>query len=95
MPDSYLSTGPAGQSFVGPDAIKLYRAIVLRSALRLFGHGIKPGRGYTLAKTLAAASAITGTTYAGKRDIERAREDLRTWAERMRERLPLVERYPL
>jgi hypothetical protein len=91
VPASFLRTGPGGQSFVGPDAVRLYQAIVLRSALRLFSHGIKPGRGYTLGKTLAAASAITGKPYA-RRQVEDAREDLRLWAEAMRERLPLVER---
>lgn len=85
MTQSYIQGGPDGAViFSGSEAVAVYQAIALRSALRLLEAGIKPGRGWTLGKALLRATSFTGVEYKGKKDIERAREDLRAWYEAQR-----------
>jgi hypothetical protein len=48
--------------FTGP-GIDAYRHRVIESALQLLALGIRPGRAWTLTRTLAAASRLTGRTY--------------------------------
>jgi len=90
MTESYITSGPGGTSFVGPDAVKLYQIVALRSALGLLQKGIQPTRGFTMTKALAAAGAITGKTYK-RTQAEQAREDLKTWADAMSAALPKGE----
>jgi hypothetical protein len=88
MSESFIQSGPdGGILFSGREAVEVYQAIALRSALRLLEAGIKPGRGWTLGKALIRATSITGVEYKGKKDIERAREDLRAWYMAQRESL--------
>lgn len=90
MEDSYISSGEAGITFAGPDAVKLYQASMLRSALGLLAKGIKPSRAWTVSKALAAAEAFTGKHYK-RTQIELARADLKTWADAMSMALPRKE----
>jgi hypothetical protein len=69
-------------SFVGPEAVKVWRAASLRSGLGLLAVGIKPHRTWTSLKlALNAATEYTGNKYSGRKDIERARADLHTYVQ--------------
>ena len=75
--------------FAGPDAVALFQAAALRSGLGLMAVGIKPHRSWTSLKVaLAKATSYTGQTYAGKKDIERARADLKVWCDTMKAMIP-------
>lgn len=78
-----------GIAFVGRDAQALYQATTLSTALRLLSVGIKPGRGWSMKKTLAMATVYTGQRYKNS-EWERARSDLKTWCELMKSSLPVV-----
>lgn len=57
---------PAGQTIVfsGTDEIQLYRAVVIRSALRMYKDtGRKANRAYTPQAMLRAAAGITGKEF--------------------------------
>ena len=78
--------------FIGPDAVALFQVAALSSGLGLMKHGIKPHRSWTsLRAALAKASMYTGVQYQGKKDIERARADLKVWIETMKSALPKEE----
>jgi hypothetical protein len=88
MEDSYIEHHSSGVAiFSGPEAVSVFQAVTIRSALRLLAIGIRPSRGYTIAKTLAAASRITGMPYR-RSQIEEARRDLLVWSDMMRSELP-------
>ena len=89
MSDSYISHGPDGTSYVGPDATQLFRAGQIRMALRLWQKGIKMNRQTRLRWLLLAASGYTGKTYKNK-DIGQAVDDLSVWMSVMRSALPEV-----
>jgi hypothetical protein len=84
------NTGEA-RSFVGPDAVEVFRVATLASALGLLKVGITPTRGLTMKKALAMVTPYTGQTYKGKKDIERARADLKVWLQAMKSALPTEE----
>lgn len=86
---SYDKDGHA-TSFVGHDAVKVFQAAAMRSALGLLKLGIKPNRAYTLTNVLRTAAGITGETYKGKKDIERARTDLAAFVENSKRAIPAV-----
>jgi hypothetical protein len=91
MSESVITTGAGGTAFVGPDAVALYRATVLASALRLYAKtGMKPNSAWTPTKMLAAASGITGKRYK-RGQHEQAANDVKLWADTMAAALP-VER---
>jgi len=90
MPDkiTYDRNGHA-IGFAGPNAVDLFQAAALRSGLGLMAVGIKPHRSWTSLKVaLAKAGQYTGQTYAGKKDIERARSDLAIYCETMKTIIP-------
>ena len=60
---------------------RIYQALALRSALKLMAQGIKPNRAYTPAAVLRTVSRLTGGTYTGRKDYDRAIADLTTWLE--------------
>lgn len=71
-------------SFVGPDAIALYRALIIEKAIRLYVKtGLKPSRMYTPTAMLKAASSITSKQYR-RGDLLKAADDIRTWSDTMR-----------
>jgi hypothetical protein len=87
---SYDKDGNA-TSFVGIDAVTLFQAAAMRSALGLLKVGIKPNRAYTLTNVLRTAAGITGQSYKGKKDIDRARTDLAAFVENGKRSIPAVQ----
>jgi hypothetical protein len=91
-PESYIGLNEKGQaqSFVGPDAVALFRARVIASALRLYAKtGIKANRAYTPTNMLTAATSITGKRYK-RGQYELAADDITAWADTMLAALPIV-----
>jgi hypothetical protein len=86
MPDSYISAN--GQSFVGPDAVQVYRALVLASACALLSKGIRPNRHCGRKQVLQAAAEITRKNYSASTPLLDVAQDLKTWADTMRLALP-------
>lgn len=89
--DSSITISKAYTSFDGEDAVLLYRAAVIRSALRLLAQGIKPTRGATMTSTLKLAGGVTGKTYK-RSEATRAMDDLTVWIETMKSALPVEEK---
>jgi type II secretory pathway component PulF len=86
-----ITVSSGGTVFHGTDAVNLFRAAVLSSALGLLKVGISPRRGLTITKALAMCHEYTGQKYK-RTEIDRAREDLRTWIEAMKSALPVEVR---
>jgi TPP-dependent pyruvate/acetoin dehydrogenase alpha subunit len=64
-------------SFVGGDAVELFRITAMRSAIKMHRDcGMIPTRGMTITKMLAAVTAITGKPYKGKTKHDAAIADL-------------------
>ncbi len=79
-------------SFSGHDAVEIYRAATLASALGLLSKGICPTRGLTRRKALAMCERYTGQHYRNTvAEIERARADLRVWVQTMKSALPVTQ----
>lgn len=76
-------------SFVTPTEQTYYRAAVIKAGLKLLKVGLKPGRGWTQSKTLAAAAEITGKNKYRKIDIDLAIADLDHWLKERQS--PVVE----
>ena len=72
---SEIIVGRGGTCFAGPDAVQLFRAATLRSALGLLKVGIIPTRGLTKTKALAMVTQYTGQTYK-RGEFDRAMKDL-------------------
>lgn len=90
--NSYIEHGAGGTSFVGPDAVSLFRATVLRSAIDLYVKtGMKANRAYTPTNMLSAAASITGKVYK-RGQLKQASDDLKTWADTMQAALPITKR---
>jgi hypothetical protein len=59
-----ITVNGACTSFVGRDAVEVFRLRVIASGLRLYAKtGIKPNRAYTPSAMLAAAEQVTGKKY--------------------------------
>jgi hypothetical protein len=66
-----------GMTFVGGDAVELYRLAAMRSAINLHKvSGMIPTRGMTITKMLANVTALTGKAYKGKAKHDLALADL-------------------
>lgn len=90
MTDSYIQSSPGGAiSFVGPDAVEIFRVIALKSALGLLKAGITPTRGFTAKYGLGLVTAITQKTYKGADKFDKARADLETWLTAARASIPV------
>lgn len=91
MTDSYIEAhGDGGVSYVGLDAVSLYRATALKSGLRLYAKtGMKPNSAWTPTAMLAAAGGITGKRYK-RGQYAAAAADLQIWIDAMRAALPIV-----
>lgn len=77
-------------SFSGKDAVEVFRAATLASAIGLLAKGIKPTRGLTMKKALAMAERYTGRTYK-RTEWEQARADIRVWVQTMKSALPTTQ----
>jgi hypothetical protein len=73
--------------FSGPDAVHMFRAAALRSAIGLLSKGIRPTRGMTMTKALIMAGEYTGKTYK-RGQHEQAMADLSVWVQTMKLALP-------
>jgi hypothetical protein len=92
MSDSYVKYDKEGHlvGFVGPDATRMFQAMVLRNGLGLMSKGIKPNRGWTIYGALKTASMFTGKKYK-RTEVEKARDDLKLWIDTMKAALPNEE----
>jgi hypothetical protein len=90
--DSYVQRSPGGSvAFVGPDAIRLARAISLRSAIRLHRQsGLIPTRGMTITVLFKQATQFTMKSYK-RGEHQRAIDDLTVWIDAMKSAMPIVE----
>jgi hypothetical protein len=93
MDDSHITiTDNGGMSFVGADAVDLYRVMTLRSSIDLHRKcGLIPTRGVTITKMFKLAGQYTGQTYK-RGQHERAIADLTVWIETMKSALPIEKR---
>lgn len=89
MTESKITVSSGGAvTFEGPDAIQLFRANQIRSALGLHKTGMRMSRGVTNRILFEQASQITGKKYKMK-DFDRAREDLKIWIDAMKAAMPI------
>jgi hypothetical protein len=90
MNESEVVVGAGGTTFAGPDAVKLYAAMTMRSALRMMKTGMRPNRAYTPKAVFAKVAEITGKTY--KRGAyDQAIADLTVWIDTMKAAMPVRE----
>lgn len=81
MTDEIVHRPNGGMSVSGPEAVKLYAAAVLRSAIKLYVNtGIKASRFHTPTAMLASAGTYTGKTYK-RGQLPQAFADLGVWLE--------------
>lgn len=94
MNDSYIKADSFSVSFVGPDAVHLYRALSLMNAISLHKKsGIIPTRGMGIMRMFKQAQEFTGQTYK-RGEHDRAIHDLHTWIQLMRSSLPIEQDRP-
>lgn len=87
---SQIIVSAGGTTFVGPDAVNLFRATVLWSSLRLYAKaGILPCRGVSATSMLKQATEYTGQKYR-RGQHGKASEDVKLWIEAMKAALPVV-----
>lgn len=78
-------------SFVGPDAVALFRAATIASGLEMYGkHRIQPNRNWTPKNMLAAATGITKKTYK-RGEYLKASEDVKLWVKKMKAAIPVLD----
>lgn len=90
MTDSEIILHPhGGASYVGPDAVELFRAVNLRGGLLMWHkHKMLLTRGLTITKLLAMTTRYTGQTYK-RTEAARAMADLDVWIATMRSAIPI------
>jgi hypothetical protein len=92
MTESYIEGGKGHTAFVGPDAVGLYTAVVLKHGIALYAKAkIIPTRGLTIGKMMQAAGKITGKSYK-RGDYTGAIHDLDQWILAMHAAMPIVNR---
>ena len=78
-----------GVTFIGQDAVRLYKAMALVSALELYARSeIIPTRGMTITRLMAIASSVSGKKY-GRGQALIAAEDVQVWIEVMKSAMPV------
>jgi hypothetical protein len=81
-----------GVSFVGDEAVDVFRAMAIASALKLYAKtGIRANRAYTPKAMMSAASKITGKPFKPRAYLEAA-DALTAFAEAKRARIKEVIR---
>lgn len=79
QPSHIEHTQSGAVAFVGRDAVAIYRATVIESALRLYAKtGMRVNRAYTPAAMMRVAAEITGRKFKA-RDYLGAADALRAW----------------
>ncbi len=87
--NSHIVLKPECTVFEGPDAILLFKAMTLRSALKLhLRTGMFPTRGMNITRMLGLVSGFTGKKYT-TRQREQAYDDLHNWVETMKAAMPI------
>lgn len=84
-----ITLSAAGTMFSGPDATHLFRAITLRSALKLAKAGIKINRHTSPTDLLKMAKLYTGKVYK-RGQYDQARDDLTVWIDTMKAAIPIM-----
>jgi len=87
--DDGITIGEGGTSFSGPDAIRLYKAVAVRSALKLAKAGIKINRHTTTTDLFKIATEYTGKAYK-RGQYDQAMADVTVWIELMKSAIPVV-----
>lgn len=91
MTDSSIIRHKDGSvTFAGSDAISIFQAATLSSAIGMLQVKVIPGRGWTMPKALARASKFTGIKYK-RSQAAQARADLKIWIELMKSTIPTEE----
>lgn len=91
MQTSHVNVSPAATSFVGPDAVNLFRAITLKNALSMYARsGMLPNRHVRPTNLLLMATEYTGIVYK-RGEHAKASEDVRIWVETMKAAIPVIE----
>jgi len=92
MTTSEITYNAKGQavSFVGPDAVELFRVACLASAMPLYKAGIRFAGTMTGAEALKDATRYTGVKYK-RREYDRAQADLKVWIGTMKSAIPQRE----
>jgi len=82
-----------GSTIAGKDGVFFYRAIQLRTFMKLYRKtGLIPTRGVGAKQMLAIATEYTAKTYKNSpAQMDQAIEDLNTWIETMRAALPVTD----
>lgn len=89
MPDSSIDVRTnGGASYVGPDAVNLFRCATLRASIQLHMRcGLIPTRGVTITRLFAMATEYTGKRY--KRGAHaQCVADLDVWIATMKTAIP-------
>lgn len=88
--NSQITITNGGTSFEGPDAVHLFRATALWSALKLYAKtGLKPNRAWTPTAMLTMATGYTGKKYR-RGQHAKAAEDVKLWIDAMKAAIPVV-----
>jgi predicted transcriptional regulator of viral defense system len=91
MSDSQVIISKGSVTYSGPDAVSLFQAIALRSAMKLnAATGLLPRRGFTKTVMLSHVTRLTGKDYR-VRDFDKAIADLHQWIEAMKAAMPVVQ----
>jgi hypothetical protein len=81
---STITHSEGGSMYAGPEAVSVFRAYVIASALKMYAkHKIKANRAYTPTNMLAAVHEITGMKFKRTQMMEAA-QFLQLWADAKR-----------
>jgi hypothetical protein len=90
-PNCITHHASGGMSVVGPDAMLLYKAVVLKNSMQLYVRtGIRPTRGVGPKHMTALASQITGRKYKPL-EMGSAIAGLERWIATMKAAIPVVD----
>ena len=88
---SHVSVTPAATSFVGKDAVNLFRAATLKASLTMYAkHKMLSTRGLTPTLMLSLATEYTGKKYK-RGQHQQAADDIVIWIETMKSALPIFD----
>ena len=80
-----------GTTFAGRDAVNQFRAVTLKSALKMYAKtGMKLARNVSPTGMLQLAAEYTGKTYKRGQHAQAA-EDMTAWIETMKAALPITD----
>lgn len=80
-----------GGTMVTGDAIDLFRVKSIQLAVKSANRGMMLTRGMTMKRSLELASSITQKQYKGKKDAEKAINDLQLWLDAFKATIPIID----